>query len=271
MSKIIADLQDLTNLKWVKIRRSSGTAGSFLKSQDTINGKKIYYKLSNYDSFKGIVGHECINEIIADRILTILGIEHLEYTLIHANILLDDKVIETYLCASEDFKSENESKIALDVYYQMEANISETPMEFINRMGWQDYVYDMLLIDYLILNRDRHGANIEVLRNSKRKEIRLAPLFDHGLSLLFSAMDDDAIRKFDVNEKRNVQCFVGSNNTKENLQLVPIEKRKKIPAWNAQIENMIFNGLDGILNEELKNKMIEMISQRWLWYENFSN
>ena len=34
-------------------------------------------------------------------------------------------------------------------------------------MGWEDYVYQMLIVDYLILNRDRHGANIEVLRNSE--------------------------------------------------------------------------------------------------------
>ena len=41
-----------------------------------------------------------------------------------------------------------------------------------------------ILTAYLILNRDRHGANIEVLRNSRKKTVRLAPLFDHGLSLL---------------------------------------------------------------------------------------
>ena len=31
----------------------------------------------------------------------------------------------------------------------------------------------MLAVDYIILNRDRHGANIEVLRNPKKKTIRL--------------------------------------------------------------------------------------------------
>ncbi len=49
-----------------------------------------------------------------------------------------------------------------------------------------DYIYIMLVVDFVILNRDRHGANIEVLRNSRDKTLRLAPLFDHGLSLLFN-------------------------------------------------------------------------------------
>lgn len=56
-----------------------------------MSGKKIYYKLSNYDSEKGIIGHECVNEIIVDRLLSILGVEHLEYQLIHADIEIDEK------------------------------------------------------------------------------------------------------------------------------------------------------------------------------------
>ena len=42
MSEIIREVQDLTYLNWSKIRNSSGTAGSFLKSYSEIGGKKIY-------------------------------------------------------------------------------------------------------------------------------------------------------------------------------------------------------------------------------------
>ena len=66
-SQIIKEKQDLTYLKWSHIRSSSGTAGTFLKSESTIDGIKKYYKLSNFDSVKGVVGHECINELIVDR------------------------------------------------------------------------------------------------------------------------------------------------------------------------------------------------------------
>ena len=114
MVQIVQELQDMTHLNWAYTRNFSGTAGSFLKAYDESPDGKIYYKLSNYDVWKGITGHECINEIIVDRLLTILGIEHLSYQLIHASVLIDQKHYETWLCASRDFKQRGESKIALD-------------------------------------------------------------------------------------------------------------------------------------------------------------
>ena len=61
----------------------------------------------------------------------------------------------------------------------------------------------MLTIDYLILNRDRHGANIEILQNPKKHTIRPAPLFDHGLSLVFSCRTESELKKFDVMGDKN--------------------------------------------------------------------
>lgn len=69
-NSVIKSRQDLTYLKWSNIRSSSGTAGTFLKSESILNGMKKYYKLSNFDVIKGVIGHECINEIIVDRLLT---------------------------------------------------------------------------------------------------------------------------------------------------------------------------------------------------------
>ena len=114
MEQIIYTPQDLTHLSWSKIRGSSGTAGSFLKAQETTPEGKTYYKLSDYDSFHGVTGHESVNEIIADRMLTILDIPHLSYQLIHADIIVDEKPIRTWLCASRNFRQRGEKKDALD-------------------------------------------------------------------------------------------------------------------------------------------------------------
>ena len=59
MPQMIREKQDMTYLSWAKVRDSSGTAGSFLKAYSDLGGVKTYYKLSNYDSVRGIVGHEC--------------------------------------------------------------------------------------------------------------------------------------------------------------------------------------------------------------------
>ena len=79
----------------------------------------------------------------------------------------------------------------------------------------------MLIVDFLILNRDRHGANMEVLRNNKTKTLKLAPLFDHGLSFIFQCHEENEMISFDVMQDRPVQGFVGSRSAMDNLKLIP--------------------------------------------------
>lgn len=270
-NQLIKEKQNMTYLSWAKVRNSSGTAGSFLKSYSTVGDKKIYYKLSDYDPVNGIVGHECVNELIADRLLSILGIEHLSYTLIRAEVNINGKTIETYLCASEDFKEKGESKIALDAYYEAEKTENESLMEFCIRNGWENYIYEMLVVDFLILNRDRHGANIEVLRNSRRKTLRIAPLFDHGISLLSRCRTDDEISKYDVMEDKPVQCCVGSRSAKENLELIPKDKLPRLNALKQSDREIVMADLEGIISKKLMDKIWDMIYNRWCYYEDFCN
>lgn len=267
--QIISQRQDLTYLSWDKIRNSSGTAGSFLKAYFELNGVKTYYKLSNYDAYKGIIGHECVNEVIVDRLLSYWGIDHLSYQLIHANILVNDTPITTWLCASKDFKKPSEGKIALDAYYQVEHQDGESPLEFCIRNGWEVTLYKMLVLDYVILNRDRHGANIEVLRDRKARMIRLAPLFDHGLSLLFSCMDENALDKADVLEDRRVNNFIGSQSTRDNLSLIPAGKRPELKPVDEQVVATLMDGLDEALPSAWREKIGRMILLRWKAYEDF--
>ena len=271
LDQIIHELQDMTHISWAKARNSSGTAGSFLKAyEDGVDGK-TYFKLSNYDAWKGIVGHECVNEIIVDRLLTILGISHLPYQLIHAKILIDQKECETWLCASRDFKQRGESKIALDAYYQAESLPNESPMDFCIRCGWESTVYEMLVVDYLILNRDRHGANMEVLRNQQKKTIRLAPLFDHGLSLLSRCESIEAMLKEDIMADKPVQCFVGSRSSWENLRLIPRDRRPHLRPLTENDRAVLLEGLSEALDQQWLNKIWEMIWKRWQAYEDLCN
>lgn len=270
-TQIIHEKQSMEYLQWSQIRSSSGTAGSFLKATDDLQKPKKYYKLSQYDTVNGIIGHECVNELIADRLLNILGVEHLHYDLIHAEITVNDKNIETYLCVSEDFKKSGETKTALDTFYEMEHLENETPMDFCIRNGWEKYVYEMLVVDFLILNRDRHGANIEVLRNSKEKTLRLAPVFDHGLSLLFSCQTEKAVDEFDAMQDRPIQCFVGGNSAQKNLELIPKKELPQFYPLKEEHRNELLGGLEGIVPQYLLDKIWDMIWERWLYYEDFCN
>ena len=269
--KVIIEKQDLTYLKWAHARNSSGTAGTFLKSQSELSGQKIYYKLSNFDSEKGIIGHECVNEIIVDRLLTILGVEHLEYQLIHADIEVDGKAYDTWLCASKDFKRQGETKSALDNYYQINRKGNESRYDFCVNQGWQNYIDTMLVVDYLILNRDRHGANIEVLRNGREHTLRIAPLFDHGLSFFCSCYSDEDIEQFDILADKPCQNFIGSRSTLENLRFVANKKDVFRSALKSQDKERLCDDLSSVLSELHLNRIWDMLWARWCEYEKLCN
>ena len=260
--QIFFDLEDLRYLDWSKTR---------LKAQETINGRKVYYKLSRFDNRDGIVGHECVNELIADRLLTAIGIDHLDYELVHALILIQGKEFETYLCRSYDYKKFGEKKIALDSFYEVMANPGESSLDFCKRQGWIDYIYNMLTIDYLISNRDRHGANIEVLKDVEGN-LRLAPLFDQGLSLLYDVTAPEKLTKKDLLEDKKVMDFIGCGYTFENLSLIPNSKLINLPPNRSEIIKSLFDGIDdSIIEKVYRDKIAEMISERWKLYEVLRN
>ena len=263
MKDVITELQDMRYLSWTKTRKSSGTAGSFLKSYDDTWEKKRYYKLSDFDPVKGVVGHECINEIIVQRLLRHFNIEHLEYKLIHALIEVDYYEYETWLCESEDFKTPFESKLPLEDFYLANKLDGESPFEFCCRYGWCDAIYGMLVIDYLILNRDRHGANIEVLRSQKEHTLRLAPLFDHGLSFACRCHDEKELRSFDVMKDLRVQAFIGTNSVEENMRLVPKDFIASLPPVDHMFKHELLKDLGYAISEPYLDKIWEMIIRRW--------
>lgn len=270
-TKLILEEQDLRYLKWSHVRSSSGTAGTFLKSESTIEGRKKYYKLSNFDPVKGVVGHECVNELVVDRLLNILGVEHLHYELINAKIEVEGREYRTFLCCSEDFKEKGESKEALDNFYAVNAEKGESHYDFCVRMGWQSYVDTMLAVDFLILNRDRHGANIEVLRNAREKKLRIAPLFDHGLSLIYPCSTEEEAAKYDVMEDKKCQNFIGSYSCFENLALITDPKTVFENKLQASDREKIFEGLDAVLPQVFLDRMWEMLHRRFEAFEDFSN
>lgn len=259
-------LSDYRYLKWSHRRNSSGTVGTFLKAYEERYGKKIYYKMSDFDYERGVIGHECINEIIADRLFYLLGIDHLNYRLLHAKVEVDGKEFETWISASDDFKRPGESKIALDDFYDLFKRENETRMQFMKRMGWEGLSYLMYVADFLIINRDRHGANIEVLKDGE--SYRMAPLFDHGLSFLFSCKSDEEAERFDPMRDVPVQGFTGSRSLFENVKSIPVEKLPRLRRLEEDDRSIIFENLDKILSPSFLDKIWEIIMKRWQYYEN---
>lgn len=264
---LITELTDMTFLNWTERKLSPGTPGCFLKAYEEKGNERIYYKLSNYDSYRGVFGHECINELIVSRVMDLLKIQHLQYQLIHAEICIDKKRIETWICASENFRRPDEQKQGFDLLYDLEKRDGESPLEFAARYGWERYVYQMFVIDYIVANRDRHGGNLEILRKLNG-EMRLAPLFDQGVSLLFSTYGDEKqIEEFNVLRDFPVNNFIGSRSLEYNLSLIPSNYDLMIAGLSWEDKKYIFDGIDKVLPQIHIEKMWQMIWKRWCRYE----
>ena len=269
MRDVTRALQDLRYLSWSERANTSGTGGCFLKAKEETGSGTWYYKLSCYDSYRGIYGHECVNELIASRLMSFLGIEHVEYRLVHALITVDGKELETWVNRSRSFRKPVERKQAFDTFYDLHKEGEESPLELAKRYGWADRISQIMLLDYLIANRDRHGANVEVLQD-RAGFCRLAPVFDCGLSLVFSCYEDVArARVFDPMTDVNANNYFGTRSLEENLRrFVPAQPASfgVTPLDKSSVEAAV-KGLDSILPKEHCSKIKEMIWQRWCFYE----
>ena len=198
--------------------------------------------------------------------MELLGIPHLFYQLVSARIVVDGREFGTWLSRSGSYRHSTERKQALDVFYRFNAKEGERPLDLCDRMGWGRQIRQMILADYLIANRDRHGANIEVLRGADGLQ-RLAPLFDNGLSFVFSCCgDEDRVGAFDVMQDVPANNYIGTRSLEENLTF--------LQGWDLNInslesswEDVLFYGLEDVLPLAHRQAMWNMIRKRWQRYE----
>ncbi len=183
--------------------------------------------------------------------MDILGIPHVEYRVIYARVMIDGKELETWISVSDNFCRNNEEKLAYDMFYDLQKRNKEA-----------------LCVDYLIANRDRHGSNLEVLRSIEDESIRLAPLFDQGVSLLFSTYgDEEALDKTDVMQDFLANNYIGSRSLEYNLSLIPDNADLKINVLKQEDKKYILEGIERILTQKHIEKIWEMVWKRWCHFE----
>ena len=115
---VVRTLQDYRAIKWSERANSSGTAGTYLKARAGAGTRARYLKLSRFTGVE-IDGSECVNEIVASRLMSLLGIEHLEHRLIHALVNVDGTEFETWLNSSKNFRRRGEQKMGLGTYFEL--------------------------------------------------------------------------------------------------------------------------------------------------------
>lgn len=169
---------------------------SYKTPNNTSNGqlRKVWIKRQgeNY-LYKGagtIHNFEPINEVLASKICEILEVPHVEYdidiirgkrqdTLVSVckcAINKNEEIIPAYSILTEEIdkvtKSENDYYIYLEILKK-----HNVPNE-------EEYLQKMFLLDYIMLNEDRHLNNFGVIRNVQTLNWdRICPVFDTGRSM----------------------------------------------------------------------------------------
>lgn len=244
-----------TNCKGFNSSPEYTTNGMLRKCWRRINKKIYLYKGGT--SGASNTGKEPYSEFYAAQIAERMGLKHVAYGL---------SKWKGHLCSTcELFTNITISYVPMHRFLP-NCTVTNT-VEYLKALGDSYYneFADMMIFDALICNTDRHFGNFGLLvDNVTNKPIALAPIFDNGLSLFNSAMDDD-LREIGKYAQTQSPAFNGisydalvkeflSDRQREELRKLINFKFKKHSKYNLSndrlkiIETFIQNRVQAILN-----------------------
>lgn len=251
---------DMRKDVWSLNKDTLGTNGVFLKMRKEICGTQLYYKLGSYDPIRGFYGVECAMEIIAQRIAAWESIPYIEQRLAKILISYNEKEYEAYCVCSKEYRLSGERRVSLEQYCLLN-NVSDNHTEALLSSEFAQNVLDIMKLDYIIYNRDRHGANVETLYNPKTDSYRFVPLFDNGCSLVAPSVLrwkelDDSYYLSDA----PVNNFLGSMFVLSNLKDYC---RGRIKMNHTELPTDIMRGLNEVLGKDLCAFIHNMLKVRY--------
>lgn len=166
----------------ISLMSPDNTSDGWLKKKwKIIDGKRCLIKGGS-----GATQQEPYNEVLASRIMERLNISHVKYSL----LIEDDypySVCEDFVTPQTDLISawnlmqtiKKPNHVSVYQHYLDCCKAYGIP-------GIKESLDRMMVLDYLIVNEDRHQNNFGVVRNAETLEyIGAAPIFDSGTSLWF--------------------------------------------------------------------------------------
>lgn len=165
------------------------TDGMLKKTWIIENGKRYLLK----GGYKNEV-LQPFNEVLASEICERLGFNHVEYTIdivkdkivskCECLTIKDTEIIPAYQIIHGDKKNNN----LLD-YENYIKILKENGIDNV-----REKMENMYILDFLIMNEDRHLNNFGIIRNvNTLKWLDVCPIFDNGQSLNIVSYDDDVI------------------------------------------------------------------------------
>lgn len=248
---------DLTELSWHRNDIAGSSVGSLYKATQLENGVCLYYKLSRYMGGR-LVGHEAINEVIVSRLLDVLELEHTSYDLIDAAVSIKGITFRAPVCVCEEYKHDDEEAIPFCDLFEEE---SLEAYEWCHTNGFGSQIDTQILVDFIINNTDRHGANTELLK-TQEKWTRLAPIFDNGASFVYSSGNNlKSIIASDPMYDYPAGNSIGSSSLFKNLNL--IQQPIPVSPLTEKRRSFIFRDLSRVISRVHLDKIWEFIWRRY--------
>lgn len=192
---LIGKTKDIDNISYYS--PDSTSTGDLKKRWKVVGGHKVLLKAGS-KPFQ----YEIFNEIIASKIMSLLSFEHIDYS-----FFKDETGI---YCLSRNFVNYNEDFVTAYQLYNSKKVDNNTSIynhlisiyKDLNIDNYKTYLNQMLFIDYIVGNVDRHLNNFGVIRDAKTlKFIRIAPIYDTGSCLGFNLNDEEFKKKTDLGWK----------------------------------------------------------------------
>lgn len=232
-----------------------------------------YVKTSTLDtsSLQTRFMYESYGEVIASKILSILGIDHVSYRLCEVEI---DRSIRTIACESMDFKPKGYRDVSfgklmlsgkipkldynnLENYYTLIGVASKYGVDI------REYLNNIILIDGITLNDDRHYGNFGLMINPTSKRVKAQPIFDTGNSLFCHKHIEELQYSDDLMQYLRCKPFNLNFNTQLSLIGGDIFKYKdRLLEVERRISGILFSMVSKGLPAERANFIVDLLSSR---------
>ena len=168
----------------ISLMSPDNTSDGWLKKKWTMLNGKRYLVKGGSNPFQ----QEPLNEVLASEIMQRLHIPHVSYTVtweqeqpfsLCENFLTAQTELVSAWHIMQSFKRPNHVSV-----YQQFVDCCEK----LGITGVEESLAQMMAVDFLIANEDRHMNNFGAVRNAETLEwIGIAPIYDSGTSLWFDA------------------------------------------------------------------------------------
>lgn len=237
------------------------TNGALPKAWRRINNNVYLFKGSTAYLKASNGGNEPYSEFYICQLEKVMNIKHVEYNL--------EKWKGMLASTCPLFTSKNYSYVP--IYQSSNSNDIDDTYKWCIKNNYKEEFADMIMLDALTYNWDRHLGNFGVLKDNTTGEyVSFAPLFDNGAGLLSSVLpevleskkdfeyyyqNDKELQKsnYGVDYRELVKLYCGKNQIAKLRRIVDF-KFKKHPKYNLSDERLEH------LNSMINNRAVELIN-----------